>query len=142
MIDGVIGASLDNVDPNDIDSINVLKDGSAAAIYGSRGSSGVIIVTTKSGQSGRLTLNYNGQLASASILNRIDVMNADEFIAAGGSDLGGDTDWTKAVTRNAIISNSQYFSLWRFWKHHLSCFSQQQNESEGIVVNNTGFRSV
>src|SRR5690606_27855337 len=50
VIDGVIGASLDNVDPNDIESINVLKDGSAAAIYGSRGSSGVILVTTKQGK--------------------------------------------------------------------------------------------
>lgn len=50
VIDGVIGASLDNVDPNDIETINVLKDGSAASIYGSRGSSGVILVTTKKGK--------------------------------------------------------------------------------------------
>ena len=47
VIDGVVGGTLDNVDPNDIESINVLKDGSAAAIYGTRGSSGVILVTTK-----------------------------------------------------------------------------------------------
>ena len=52
VIDGVIGASLSNVDPNDIESINVLKDGSAAAIYGTRGSSGVIIITTKKGKKG------------------------------------------------------------------------------------------
>ena len=50
VVDGVIGASLDNIDPNDIASMTVLKDGSAAAIYGSRGSSGVIIVTTKKGK--------------------------------------------------------------------------------------------
>ena len=49
VVDGVLGASLDNIDPNDIETINVLKDGSAAAIYGSRGSSGVILVTTKRG---------------------------------------------------------------------------------------------
>ena len=102
VVDGVVGASLDNVDPNDIESINVLKDGSAAAIYGSRGSSGVIIVTTKGGKSGELTLSYNGQLSNSSILNRIDVMDREEFLAAGGSDLGGDTDWTEAVTRSAI----------------------------------------
>jgi iron complex outermembrane receptor protein len=77
VVDGVVGASLDNVDPNDIESINVLKDGSAAAIYGSRGSSGVIIVTTKSGRSGELSLSYNGQLSNSSILNRIYVMTRD-----------------------------------------------------------------
>ncbi len=52
IIDGVVGADLNNVDPNDIASINVLKDGSAAAIYGTRGSSGVILVTTKMGKKG------------------------------------------------------------------------------------------
>ncbi len=60
VIDGVIGGSLDNVDPNDIESINVLKDGSAAAIYGTRGSSGVIIVTTKKGKKGTSVIEYNG----------------------------------------------------------------------------------
>ena len=137
MVDGVVGASLDNVDPNDIESINVLKDGSAAAIYGSRGSSGVIIVTTKGGKSGEVSLTYNGQLASASILNRIDVMNPEEFRAAGGSDLGGETDWTEAVTRNAIsqihnISASGGFGNTTFR------VSANVRENEGIVIN-TGF---
>ena len=137
VVDCVVGASLDNVDPNDIESINVLKDGSAAAIYGSRGSSGVIIVTTKGGKSGEVSLTYNGQLASASILNRIDVMNPDEFRAAGGSDLGGETDWTEAVTRNAIsqihnISASGGFGNTTFR------VSANVRENEGIVIN-TGF---
>ena len=137
VVDGVVGASLDNVDPNDIESINVLKDGSAAAIYGSRGSSGVIIVTTKGGKSGEVSLTYNGQLASASILNRIDVMNPEEFRAAGGSDLGGETDWTEAVTRNAIsqihnISASGGFGNTTFR------VSANVRENEGIVIN-TGF---
>jgi iron complex outermembrane receptor protein len=137
VVDGVVGASLDNVDPNDIESINVLKDGSAAAIYGSRGSSGVIIVTTKGGKSGEVSLTYNGQLASASILNRINVMNPEEFRAAGGSDLGGETDWTEAVTRNAIsqihnISASGGFGNTTFR------VSANVRENEGIVIN-TGF---
>ncbi|MGB5436932.1 MAG: carboxypeptidase-like regulatory domain-containing protein, partial [Maribacter sp.] len=58
VIDGVVGASLNNVDPNDIASVNVLKDGSAAAIYGTRGSSGVILVTTKRGTSGKASVDY------------------------------------------------------------------------------------
>ena len=64
VIDGVIGASLNNVDPSDIESINVLKDASAAAIYGSRGSSGVILVTTKSGKAGATQISYNGQFSA------------------------------------------------------------------------------
>lgn len=59
VVDGVLGASLENVDPNDIESMSVLKDGSAAAIYGSRGSSGVIIVTTKKGRKGTAVVDYN-----------------------------------------------------------------------------------
>ncbi|MDC0960464.1 SusC/RagA family TonB-linked outer membrane protein, partial [Flavobacteriaceae bacterium] len=104
VIDGVIGASLANVDPSDIESINVLKDGSAAAIYGSRGSSGVILVTTKSGKEGKVQFNYNGQLGVTSALNTVDIMTAQEFVAAGGTDLGSDTDWVDEVTRQALTT--------------------------------------
>lgn len=101
VIDGVIGASLANVDPNDIESMSVLKDGSAAAIYGSRGSSGVILVTTRSGSagSGKVDFSYNGQLGTSTAFNTVPVMNRDEFIAAGGTDLGSDTNWADEVTR-------------------------------------------
>jgi TonB-dependent starch-binding outer membrane protein SusC len=102
VIDGVIGASLNNIDPSDIASMTVLKDGSAAAIYGSRGSSGVIIVTTKGGKSGTTQVSYNGTVSTASISNTIDRLSGDEFAAAGGTDLGSRTDWLKLVTRDAI----------------------------------------
>ena len=102
VIDGVIGASLQNVDPADIAEINVLKDGSASAIYGSRGSSGVILVTTKTGSEGKMTLNYTGQLGVSQAFNTIQTMEAAEFVAAGGTDLGSVTNWTDAVTRDAI----------------------------------------
>lgn len=103
VVDGVIGASLDNVDPNDIESVNVLKDGSASAIYGSRGSSGVIIVTTKKGsRGGGITANYNAFVAASTILNQVNVMNKQQYIAAGGNDLGGETDWQKEVTQTGF----------------------------------------
>ncbi|MGK7388853.1 MAG: SusC/RagA family TonB-linked outer membrane protein [Candidatus Cyclobacteriaceae bacterium M2_1C_046] len=102
VIDGVIGASLDNVDPNDIESVNVLKDGSAAAIYGSRGSSGVILVTTKSGTRGKVTATYNGYASAASVYNNQPNMSASQYIAAGGNDLGAVTDWQDEVTRTGI----------------------------------------
>ena len=102
VIDGVIGASLNNVDPNDIENINVLKDGSAAAIYGSRGSSGVIIVTTRKGKTGETTFNYNGQLAVSTRFNSIDIMTPGEFVAAGGADLNSQTIWLDEVTQAGV----------------------------------------
>ncbi|MDH5251147.1 MAG: TonB-dependent receptor plug domain-containing protein, partial [Cyclobacteriaceae bacterium] len=101
VIDGVIGGSLSTVDPNDIHSIDVLKDGSAAAIYGSRGGSGVILITTKTGKSGRVVVEYNGSAALETIGNTIDVMSADEYRKINGAvDFGADTDWLKVVTHN------------------------------------------
>jgi len=102
VIDGVIGASLNNIDPADIESMTVLKDGSAAAIYGSRGSAGVIIVTTKNGRAGQTRVDYNGSVAIATIANQVDNMSGDEFAAAGGTDLGFRTDWMDEVTRTAV----------------------------------------
>lgn len=104
VIDGVIGASLDNVDPNDIESVNVLKDGSAAAIYGSRGSSGVILVTTKRGSNrgGGVSATYNGYVAAANVARRQPVMTASEYVAAGGNNLGSNTDWQDEVTRTGV----------------------------------------
>lgn len=100
VVDGIIGASLENVDPNDIENVTVLKDGSAAAIYGSRGSSGVILVTTRSGsQSDGVQFSYSGQSGVSSAFNSVEVMSPQEFKAAGGTDLGAETVWADEVTR-------------------------------------------
>ena len=135
VIDGVIGASLANVDPNDIANISVLKDASAAAIYGSRGSSGVILVTTKSGVAGETKISYNVQYSSAERLNTIDVMSADEFRAAGGRDLGATTNWLDEVTRtaatkihNVSMSGGNGSTSYRV--------SANYRDVEGILVNN------
>ncbi|MDX1363254.1 MAG: SusC/RagA family TonB-linked outer membrane protein [Arenibacter latericius] len=121
VIDGVVGASLNNVDPNDIESINVLKDGSAAAIYGTRGSSGVILVTTKKGTPGGVSVDYSGSLALSTIANHVDVMTADEFVASGGVDLGSRNDWLDLVTidgstkvNNVSISGGDGNTRYRF----------------------------
>ncbi|MCD6564994.1 MAG: SusC/RagA family TonB-linked outer membrane protein [Bacteroidales bacterium] len=107
VIDGVPGASLDNVDPNDIESMDVLKDGSAAAIYGTRGSSGVIIIATKKGRKGTAHIDYNGYVTSEMVAKTTNVMNATEWRALSaetglGTDFGGDTDWFKEITQNAL----------------------------------------
>lgn len=139
VIDGIIGGSLDNVDPNDIENLTVLKDGSAAAIYGTRGSSGVIIVTTKSGRKGQdLQISYNGQFAASTIANSPEVMNASEFLAAGGNDLGSDTDWVKEVTRGSF---SQVHNVAAIGGTEKSSYRVSVNfrDAEGIL-NNSGFK--
>lgn len=112
VLDGVVGASLDNVDPVDIQSIDVLKDGSAAAIYGSRGSSGVILVTTKSGKKGRSYTNvdYNGFVTIETVANNIDVLSPEEYVARGGTDFGSRTNWFDELTQNGV-SHTQNLSL-------------------------------
>jgi TonB-dependent starch-binding outer membrane protein SusC len=102
IIDGVPGASLSSVDPNDIASMDVLKDGSAAAIYGTRASSGVILITTKKGQAGKTTVEYSGLVNSESVDNQVPVMNAQEYVAAGGTNVGSSTDWFKEITRSPL----------------------------------------
>jgi iron complex outermembrane receptor protein len=139
IIDGVPGGDLNAVDPNDIENITVLKDGSAAAIYGTRGSSGVIIVTTKSGKTMQeARISYNGQFATSSIANQVDIMNASEFIAAGGNDLGSDTDWIDEVTRTGF---SQIHNVSAVGGTEKSTYRVSANfrDTEGILQN-TGFK--
>ncbi len=107
VIDGVIGGNLDNVDPNDIESINVLKDGSAAAIYGTRGSSGVILVTTKKGKKGTAVIDYNVYATDEMVAKNPNVMTAAEWRSlsqevGAGKDYGATTDWFKEVEQTAI----------------------------------------
>ncbi len=107
VIDGMIGGSLDNVDPNDIESINVLKDGSAAAIYGSRGSSGVILVQTKRGKKGTSVVSYNTYVSVQMIAKHTDVMNSDEWREMSaetglGTDFGFDTDWFDEISQKGL----------------------------------------
>lgn len=140
VIDGVPGATLANIDPNDIETMTVLKDGSAAAIYGARGSSGVILVTTKRGQSGTAKFDYSGQYSVSSISNRIPVLSAQEFLANGGTDIGNDTDWIDAITRqgqtqihNLSASGGTANTTYRV--------SANVRDVEGIL-NNTGYNQL
>lgn len=117
VIDGVIGGNLNTVDPNDIASIDVLKDGSAAAIYGTRGSAGVIIVTTKAGKKGKVAVEFNSSYGFENVANTIPTATASEYrqrpldlIASGKSSeaegykvYGGETKWLDAVTKTGQL---------------------------------------
>ncbi|MFK5973866.1 MAG: SusC/RagA family TonB-linked outer membrane protein [Flavobacteriaceae bacterium] len=106
VIDGMIGGSLSNVDPNDIASIDVLKDASAGAIYGTRGSSGVIIITTKSGSTQqKAQLDVGIYTVFEDISNLPGRISVADFRAAENSvDFGSDTDWIDEVTRTAVTN--------------------------------------
>lgn len=106
---------LNFLNPNDIASIDVLKDASATAIYGSRGANGVVIITTKSGAGERGALSYNFSVGFASISRRYDLLNASEFIdaytefngaqAAAILNGGAETDWQDEIFRTGITTN-------------------------------------
>ena len=107
VIDGIIGGSLSNVDPNDIESMNVLKDASAAAIYGTRGAAGVILVTTKKGKKGTTTVEYNGYVTAETVAKFVNVMNAAEWRKLSaevgkGTDFGFNTNWFDETTQTGI----------------------------------------
>ena len=100
------------INPEDIETIDILKDASATAIYGSRGSNGVIIITTKKGKEGVAKVSFSSELGISTLARKLDVFNADEFrkevAAIPGSELidgGGSTDWQDELTRDAISHN-------------------------------------
>jgi TonB-linked SusC/RagA family outer membrane protein len=107
LIDGIEG-SLSTVAPEDIASIDVLKDASAAAIYGTRGAAGVILITTKGGhRESNTTVNYSGYLTLSGFGKKLKMMDGSD-IRAGLTDFqdeGYDTDWLDAVTRTAFTHN-------------------------------------
>lgn len=104
VIDGVPGGNLRNINENDIESMDVLKGGAASAIYGTRGSNGVILITTKSGNLG-FNVIYKGNVTMDLPRNELPVLTAEEFrehLPARGVDFGGDTDWFKEITRVGV----------------------------------------
>ncbi len=80
VIDGFQGGKLNDLSPNDIEDITVLKDASSTAIYGSEGANGVILITTKSGKAGKTQINYNGYIQTKKVSKRIDVMNTYQYV--------------------------------------------------------------
>jgi TonB-linked SusC/RagA family outer membrane protein len=79
VIDGLQGGNLNSLNPNDIESIEILKDASATAIYGAQGANGVVLVTTKLGKKGKPVIGYNYTYGSSRLRKKLDVMNAEEY---------------------------------------------------------------
>ena len=108
VIDGVPGGDIATVAPDDIASMDILKDAAATAIYGNRAANGVIMITTKKGKKGSMQTNYNGYVGVENVTNRLKVMDAPQlkaYLTANGvsaspnDDFGANTDWMKAIQR-------------------------------------------
>ncbi|MCK5442210.1 MAG: SusC/RagA family TonB-linked outer membrane protein, partial [Maribacter sp.] len=106
------GSPLNFINPDDIETIDILKDASATAIYGSRGANGVVIITTKKGKAGRSQISLSSNLGISTLARKLPVFSADEFrqqvAAIPGNELidgGGSTDWQDELTRDGITQN-------------------------------------
>lgn len=111
VVDGIPGVDISIVSPEDIESIDVLRDATATAIYGSKAANGVIIITTKKGSKERTNVTYNGYVAFDNILKKYDVCTADDLRQYAKDnnitlkDGGANTDWQDEVLRTGISHN-------------------------------------
>lgn len=149
LVDGVPG-SLQTVAPEDIASIDVLKDGSATAIYGTRGTNGVIIITTKgAGNNMQPTIEYTGNVSFQSISNKLDFLNASElrdkydegytFTGANLQDYGSNTDWLDEITQNSVSTIHNVLFRGGNKNSNLSTSINYRN-LEGIFINTNNKR--
>lgn len=160
VIDGVVGADISLINPNDIESMNVLKDASSIAIYGARGAAGVILVTTKRGKfSSGTTVSYNMNLGVAHMANKLDLLNSSEFMSLLNKsfendgfepvdwhkvnpnlfDTNGnplyDTDWQDAATRTAF-SHRHHVTLNTGSEKSRTTVSLGYQNEQGIMLEN------
>ncbi len=152
---GAIESSLNplsTINPSDIQSIEVLKDVSATAIYGSRGANGVILITTKKGARGKTTINYRFTTGWDAVAKKLDLMTASEWAGfqkqyyynkGGYTDeqiaaLGAGTDWQDAMLRNAFRQTHE-FSVNGGNQKSRYAFSANYTDQDGIIIN-SGFK--
>lgn len=145
VVDGAAGVDLNSIDPSDIASVDVIKDGAGAAIYGTRGSAGVILITTKRGQSGKTLVDYNGYVSAEQVAHTLPVATASQYRGimqkiGAGTDYGTSTDWIKAITRTAI-TQVHNVSLSGGGPNSSYRASVNYRNGEGVAIN-TGYQQL
>ena len=144
IIDGVFGSvdMLYSLSPEDIQEITVLKDASETAQYGSRGSAGVIVVTTKRGKDGRAEVSYNGQFGISQAVKNLEVLSADEWRATNknmfsgvGTDMGYNTSWIDWIENKIAFQNNHNLTLSAGNKQSTMLASVGVQDRNGIVRN-------
>ncbi|WP_288241071.1 TonB-dependent receptor [uncultured Bacteroides sp.] len=145
VVDGIPGVDFNSVQPSEIVSIDVLKDASAAAIYGSRGANGVIIVTTNRAASDteQKSIQYNGYVAIGQVAKHMDLLSADQWRAyvrennvGQAIDYGADTDWQKELERTAI-SHSHNVAISNSRKDNGYRASITYQNNQGVIIRNS-----
>lgn len=139
---------LGDINPNDIESYEVLKDGAATAIYGSRAANGVVLITTKKGKKGTMKVSYNTVVGFGSPIETFDLLKTSQFLAisnekrtnagstawAAGSEY--DTDWQKAVLRESALQVEHNLSLSGGSDKTKYFMSMGYNSQEGVAISN------
>lgn len=142
VIDGIPGADISLVAPDDIASIEVLKDAAATAIYGNRAASGVIIITTKTGKSGQMQTTYGGYIGVEKVSSNLNLMDAPQlraYLAANNAsfspsdDLKANTDWMKAIERSSAVSQNHNLSFSGGTEHSNYSASLNYLDQDGIL---------
>lgn len=142
VVDGVLTDNISNINTNDIVSMDILKDASATAIYGARGANGVIIITTRKGKSGAMSINYNTTVGFKNAANLVTMANSEEYanyVTQATSNTvvnpGFSTDWYSQILRNAWYQ-SHNLSLSGGTDKSTYYISGGYLEDEGIVIDN------
>ena len=148
-VGGYAAASgLGDINPNDIDTYEVLKDGAATAIYGSRGANGVILVTTKKGKKGTMKVNFSSQVGFASPVNRFDLLKTNDFLVIANEKrtnrgqaawaIGNivETDWQAAVLRKGAIQSDHSLSFNGGSDKTKYFLSMGYSNQQGVAVSN------
>ena len=135
VIDGIPGGDMRALIQEDIESIDVLKDASAGAIYGTRAAGGVILITTKRAKQGRVSVNYTGEFSIESIRKYPDLLSSSEYVEYGlGEDYGSDTDWFKELTNELPFSQRHTVSLSGGTEAAQVYTSFMAQDQKGIVI--------
>ncbi|MCC8155301.1 MAG: SusC/RagA family TonB-linked outer membrane protein [Tannerellaceae bacterium] len=136
VVDGIPGVSLNSLSVSDIESVSILKDGFSAAIYGSNGANGVILITTKTGKTGgKLQATYNTYIALSGVAGKPAVLSPEEFILRGRDvNLRSRTDWFKEITRSAPFEHYHDFSIQNGWEGGALRFSGNFRDGDGLDI--------
>ena len=133
VIDGVAGGNLDGINPNDIESIDVLKDAASAAIYGSRAANGVILVTTKQGKEGKIELTYNGAIGWSNAYKRPQLLNAQQYMNMIDeytfNTTGAKLNWPDYVPSDVLANVKNGWEGTDWWGAFENKNAMQQNHS-------------
>ncbi|WP_461105022.1 SusC/RagA family TonB-linked outer membrane protein [Spirosoma koreense] len=142
VIDGVPGADISIIAPDDIASIDVLKDAAATAIYGNRAANGVIMVTTKRGKKGQTVITYSGYAGIENVSSKLHMMDAGQlrdFLTKNGQsfspvdDKGANTNWQNAVEKSSAVSNNHNLSISGGTDHSTYSASINYLDKQGIL---------